>query len=188
MSPDVIERAARALAAGDSAPLNAALIAHGMAAPDILWNPTPADLPDRRLRELLGYWRRLRPADGLPGLADVDPVAMGDAVGYVMLLEALPDGDFRYRLFGSRIAERAGFDMTGRRTSEVLPTDPAMSLFFGVVYRAATARRAPVHTRHVPPSHIPVVDWCRLVLPLAGPSGRIDFLVGNIPGEPRPIA
>jgi hypothetical protein len=187
MNASALDAMASALAAGDSGPLIAALAALDMSTPDVLWNPTPADLTDRRLRDLLAYWEGLRPPGGLPGLADIDPVAMGDAVGYVMLLEALPEGDFRYRLYGSRIAERSGFDMTGRRTSEVLPAKPAIPLFFGAVYRAATLRRAPVHTRHVPPSQIQVVDWRRLILPLAGPSGRVDFLVGNIPGEPRPI-
>lgn len=187
MIAPALDRVARALVDGDPDPLIAELAALGMAAPDILWNPTPANLPDRRLHDLLAYWERLRPADGLPRLSDIDPVAMGDSVGYVMLLEAVPEGDFRYRLYGSRIAERSGFDMTGKRTSEILPSNPAIPLFFGAVYRAASVRRVPVHTRHVPPSQIQVVDWRRLILPLAGTDGRIDFLVGNIPGEPRPI-
>lgn len=77
--------------------------------------------------------------------------------------------------------------MTGKRTSEI-PSHPSIAAFFGVVYRAAARRRAPVFTRHAPPSQINAVDWARLVLPLAGTDGRCDFLVGNIPGEPRPLA
>jgi hypothetical protein len=187
VSPDDLDEAARALADGNSAPLIAALAEMGMTTPDVLWDPRETDLPDRRLRGLLAYWRGLRADKSDPRLADVDPVAMGDAVGYAMLLEALPEGDFRYRLYGTRIAERAGFDMTGKRTSKI-PTHPSIAAFFGAVYRAAAMRRAPVFTRHAPPSRINVVHWTRLVLPLSGEGGRCDFLVGNIPGEPRPIA
>jgi hypothetical protein len=186
MSAPDLGAAAAALAAGDTAALTALLADMGMAAPDIVWNPHETDLPDPRLRGLLAYWRRLRASGGLPRLPDIDPIEMGDAVGYAMLLEALPEGDFRYRLYGSRIAERAGFDMTGKRTSEV-PTHQSMAAFFGTVYRAASLRRVPVFTRHAPPSKVNVVYWTRLVLPLSGADGRIDFLVGNIPGEPRPI-
>lgn len=185
-APDLAATAA-ALAAGDSQPLVALLAAMGMAAPDVVWNPHASDLPDRRLRGLLGYWDSLRAGGKLPALPDIDPIALGDAIGYAMLLEALPEGDFRYRLYGSRIAERAGFDMTGKRTSEI-PTHQSIAAFFGTVYRAANLRRVPVFTRHSPPSKVNVVHWTRLVLPLSGADGRTDFLVGNIPGEPRPIA
>jgi hypothetical protein len=187
MTARALDEAARALTAGDAAPLIAVLAGMGMTAPDIVWNPGEADLPDRRLRGLLAYWDGLRAGGNPPRLIDIDPVEMGDAVGYAMLLEALPEGDLRYRLYGTRIAERAGFDMTGKRTSEI-PSHPSIAAFFGTVYRAAALRRTPVFTRHAPPSQINVVHWTRLVLPLSGAEGRTDFLVGNIPGEPRPIA
>lgn len=85
MSAPALDEAASALAADDSAPLVAALAALGMAAPDILWNPREADLPDPRLCRLLVYWNGLRARKSAPRLSDVDPVAIGDAVGYAML-------------------------------------------------------------------------------------------------------
>lgn len=184
VTPADLDRMARALASGDSAPLDAYLASHGMEKTRYVWSPTPADLPEPRLVALLGYWSELRGIDGLPKLDATDPLRLGEALGYAMLLEALADGDFRYRLYGSRIADRAGFDMTGKRTSEI-PSHPAIGTLFGVVYRAATARRTPIFTRHTPPAPIDATHWSRLVLPMQGAEGRIDFLVGNVPGERR---
>jgi hypothetical protein len=184
IGPAELAPLAAALAGGDQAPLDAALASLSMPAPSIVWAPTQVDLPDPRLRELLSYWRGLPRTGDLPALDAVDPIAMGPAVGYAMLLQALPDGDFRYRLYGSRIAERAGFDMTGKRTSEI-PTNPASAAFFGAVYAAVTLRRAPIFTRHVPPPQVAVTEWSRLVLPMQGLDGRLDFLVGNVPGDYR---
>lgn len=184
VTPAALDEMARALAAGDAAPLDTFLSSHGMEKPLYVWAPTPADLPEPRLVTLLGYWSDLRGSGGLPALSAVDPTRLGDALGYAMLLEALQDGDYRYRLYGSRIAERAGFDMTGKRTSEI-PSNIATGALFGVVYRAAAARRTPIFTRHTPPAPIDVVRWSRLVLPMQGAEGRIDFLVGNVPGGRR---
>jgi len=94
--------------------------------------------------------------------------------------------DYRYRLYGSRIAERAGFDLTGKLTRDV-PTHPAIGLLFRVCYRACAARRLPLFTRHVPPANIGVVYWSRIVLPLANEKGEArHFLVGNVPGKGHP--
>lgn len=181
-APEIVE----ALIAGDSRPLVAALAAMGMTAPEIRWEPTAETLAEPRLGAMLDYWNALRARGSLPRLGDVDPLGLGEAIGYAMLLEAQPDGDYRYILYGSRIAERAGFDMTGKRTREVMPASPAIPFLFAAIYRAAAARRAPVFSVHSPPSSVHVTEWRRLVLPLTGASGRIDFLVGNVPGATRP--
>jgi hypothetical protein len=186
MTDDIdVASLAGSLAAGDTGPLDASLAGFGMRKPNIVWAPTAVDLGDERLRALLAYWSALpRERDGLPDLAAVDPVAMGPSVGYAMLLEALADGDFRYLLYGTRIAERAGFDMTGKRTSEV-PTHPAIGRFFQAVYAAVALRRTPVFTRHVPPPQVAVTEWSRLILPIRGRDLRLGFLVGNVPGDYR---
>jgi hypothetical protein len=183
-APAILDEMARALAAGDAEPLDRYLMGQKMEKPLYIWDPTPADLPEPRLVTLLGYWSGLRGSGGFPPLDAVDPTRLGDALGYAMLLEALPDGDFRYRLYGSRIAERAGFDMTGKRTSE-FPSGAGTRVLLAVVYRAAAARRMPIFTRHTPPPLINVARWSRLVLPMRGAEGRIDFLVGNVPGDRR---
>src|SRR3546814_18454171 len=72
---------------------------------------------------------------------------MRPALGHIMLLDVLDGGaDYRYRVYGSEIAQRAGFDMTGKCTSE-LPTGSLASLFFIAVYQAVLLRPQPVYPR-----------------------------------------
>ena len=183
-----VDALAHALAREDRAPLDAALAALGAPPPLVLWDPKPEFLPDPRLVALHAYWTAMKAGGRVPRLDDVDPIALETSVvGYVMLLEALPKGDFRYRLYGSKIAERSGFEMTGKRTSEIRPKHPFVALLHTTIYRAATLRRVPVFTFNLPPPGDEVLSWSRLILPMEGKESRVDFLVGNIPGEPRPI-
>src|SRR3546814_12771432 len=82
-----------------------------------------------------------------------------------MLLDILDGGaDFRYRLYGSRIAERTGFDWTGRRLSE-MSTNAFTGTFYAAVYRAVMRRRAPIMTERGSPRHVAATRWSRLVVP-----------------------
>ncbi len=177
-----------AVVAGDFIPLGRRMYDEGLTPPALAWNPAPEELAEPELRTLAAYWHARRAAlDGLPHVNSIDPLEFRQALGYVMLLDAEADGAFRYRLYGSRIAERAGFDLTGRTTREV-KTHPAMGLFFEVCYLAVARRGEPLFTRHVPPSGVSVAHWSRLVLPLSDATGAPrHYLVGNVPGEMRPV-
>lgn len=154
--------------------------------PTLVWSPTPGTLEHEPLRFLMDYWQRLRGGEDVPHATKIDPVEMRPALGNVMLLDVLDGGaDFRYRLYGSKIAERAGFDMTGKRVSEI-GTSTAVATFFVYVYQAVLKRREPIYTEHRPPASIQVTKWYRLVLPLADAAGMVNrLLVGNIPGDWR---
>jgi hypothetical protein len=177
-----------AVVAGDFVPLGRRMTDERLPAPTLAWNPPPEELPEPQLRVLAAYWNGRRAAlDGLPHVDSLDPLQFKEALGYVMLLDKEGDGSLRYRLYGSRIAERSGFDLTGRTTREV-QTHPAIGLFFEVCYRAVALRGEPLFTRHVPPSVIGVTHWSRIVLPVADAAGAArHFLVGNVPGERRPV-
>ena len=80
---------------------------------------TTADqLQCRRLRRLFGYWQERRPGDALPGRAAIDPLDLSWILGDLSLVEVHRAADgilrFRFRLIGSRVAMRFGFDATGR--------------------------------------------------------------------------
>ena len=158
----------------------------GMPTPRIIWSPKAEELEQAQLQFLLTYWRGLRDDAGRVNVGCIDALDMRPALGYLMLLDVLDDGtDFRYRLYGSVIAQHANFDMTGRRLSELKP-DQGVGAFFHVVYRAVLARPEPVYTEHAPPPKIRVKLWYRLILPLFGDDGAVcRLLVGNIPGEWR---
>jgi hypothetical protein len=155
----------------------------GAPVPQVQWAPAADSLDEAALRALYAYWLDLPPGPRAPRAADIDPLRMRGALGYVMLMDAVDDGrDFRYRLYGSAIAERSGFDATGKLISEIAVTP--LREFFLASYRACRARVTPLFTRHVPPYDVHVVSWDRLILPLNDGQGGIDrLLVGNVPGS-----
>lgn len=77
-----------------------------------------ASLEQPRLRQLHAYWQEKRGDRPFPARADIDPAEMLFILGDLILfdIEAGEDGQprFRYRLFGSNIVQRQGFDMTGK--------------------------------------------------------------------------
>ncbi|MCC7049052.1 MAG: PAS domain-containing protein [Alphaproteobacteria bacterium] len=169
------------------AALTALFAENGAPEPRLHWDPPEAELPEGPLRFLAGFWRRRRDGDALPGLDIVDPLALKPALGYLMLLDVLDDGwDYRYRIYGSEIAQRHGRDLTGRRTSDIART-AYTGLFYIAGYRAVLARRQPLFSVSSSPNYVAAVDWSRLALPLAGPDRTITrLLVGNVPGDWRP--
>jgi len=103
-----------------------------------------------------------------------------------MLLDVLDEGwDYRYRVYGSAIAERLGRDYTGRRTSDIARLS-FTGAFYIAAYRAVIARRAPLFTVSPSPRYVAAVDWSRVTLPLVDGEGAITrLLVGNVPGDWR---
>lgn len=181
---------AAAVARGDETGLVKLFAAEDLEPPLICWSPSSSFLDIAPLRFLNDYWQRLpRADDGLPLAGAVEAMEMKPALGFIMLLDVLNEGeDFRYRVYGSRIAQQSGFDMTGRRTSEIGSSN-YVSTYFLCMYRAAMIRREAVYTRHNPPPHVSVKTWDRLALPLVSPEGQIvRLLVGNVPGEWRSVS
>lgn len=154
---------------------------YGVDPPIVVWNPEPHAVPTPQLSFLLRYWLGLQDSAGRVAPDRIDPLQMRPALGHIMLLDVLDGGaNYRYRVYGSEIAQRSGFDMTGKCTSE-LPTGTLASLFFIAVYQAVLLRSQPVYTWHQMPVDITVNTWHRLVLPLHGPDGTVTrLLAGNV--------
>jgi hypothetical protein len=80
--------------------------------------PDLSDIP--RFAELKQYWDRKRGARAMPTRADVDPAELREHLGWLYLIDVLPDlTDFRYRLLGSHMTEAYGRDSTGKTVSEL---------------------------------------------------------------------
>lgn len=147
----------------------------------LLLDPDAADLPTEMQRVTLRYWRGLPKVGGIPNQLKVDPQALRPALGYLMLVDRLEGPcEFRYALYGSRIAGVSGFDMTGQTVSEIATQD-AIRVFFAACYQAVVELKRPLFTVHEPPPSITVSYWHRLILPL-GQQGEVRrFLVCNVP-------
>ncbi|MCW0233796.1 MAG: PAS domain-containing protein [Ferrovibrio sp.] len=75
------------------------------------------------LQQFYAYWEGKRQDGALPFRDTVDPLDLRFVLGHVLLAEVVR-GDsirFRYRLWGSRLTEDYGAEMTGRFVDELQP-------------------------------------------------------------------
>lgn len=67
------------------------------------------------LQRLHDYWNGKRAGRAYPGREQIDPLELRFMLGSIILVDVEPEPlRFRYRLFGSEIVRRQGFDMTGK--------------------------------------------------------------------------
>jgi len=127
------------------------------------------------------FWLANRDGDDLPSFRCIDPLAFWPAVGYVHVIQPNDDfSDFRYRLFGSKVSEIGGLDMTGKWFSE----SPVASWQFYRRQLAACARlRTPIYSENNAAYQVStLIKWCRLLLPMKDEAGRVNrILVPNVP-------
>lgn len=164
---------------GRSAAADETFIALDKPVPEIRWRPAMADLPVEGLRFLLDYWQQAKGGSALPPVGAIDPFALKPVLGDIIVLDVEGDGrDFRYRLYGTNIAESARFDWTGSTVGDMrrVLKGPGPD-FYLAIYRAVLQRREPVYTLSPAIVVFSERSWARLVLPFGDPIQRI--LVGN---------
>ena len=173
---------AERIADDDLSPVQAIYDKHSLPAPVVVWDPPEESLVPEPLGFLLGHWRSLARETGMPHWRQIDPVNLGPALGYVMLVEPVDNGrDFLCRLYGSMLAGISGFDMTGKYISQ-LKASAYVVEFSVATYRAAWRRRIPVFTTRHPADAVATTAWQRIIMPLADDHGALArFLVGNVP-------
>ncbi|HZD26471.1 MAG TPA: PAS domain-containing protein [Alphaproteobacteria bacterium] len=131
------------------------------------------------LARLYRYWSGKRPpGGGLPRRADIDPLEMRAFMGHLLLLDlAEPLEDSRYRLFGTMLAGYFGTDLTGMRLKEIPAAHPDTIL---EEYRQALELGDATLTRNRAKLGSSVRLYEKLMLPLAGPDGRIAGFLAAI--------
>ncbi len=150
--------------------------------PFVKRSPDAGDFRDARLATLLAHWQglceRVAPA-ALPPSTMLDPTDLVFILGWLIILEPIEaGGDFRYRLYGSKIASITGRDYTGQKVSESVPD---FAHWTAGIYRSILAEPQPVLTRHTSHRLVQLDQWERLILPFAGAGGAVDrLLVGAI--------
>ncbi|HEV2550045.1 MAG TPA: PAS domain-containing protein [Stellaceae bacterium] len=178
----VVDQWTAAILADDLTPIVRVFRVHGAHGPSMEWDPSlERDAPEP-IRFLLAYWTELAAGRAMPLTTEIDALALRPALGYIALLDVVDGGrDFRYRLYGTILAAVAGFDMTGRLTSEH-KASPHITHFYMASHRAALTRGRPFFTEHRPGSTQITRGWHRVVLPFAGADGSVQrFLVGGVP-------
>lgn len=100
---------------------------------------------DPTLGALFRYWDAQRRGRKMPARQDIDPIAMGPKLlPHLMLCEVTEHGNkIRFRLVGTSLVKRLGFDPTGQLLAD-LPTSDYVD-FLGKLLRQAHAEAAPVY-------------------------------------------
>jgi len=151
----------------------------GVTGPTHAWSPPAGSLPAEPMRVLLRHWQAIG-GGRIPHFRDLDPTAIGPALGYVNILQTEPgSSDLRYRLFGSVIAQVSGFDMTWKMLSEH-PASPHVVAFSLAGANACVRRAEPLFTQREPAGAEQTYRWPRLILPLADSDGAIVRVVSVI--------
>jgi hypothetical protein len=129
-----------------------------------------------RLRNLLAFWEARRGDHSLPACEALDPLALWEWLGHLMLVEAADGGDFRYRVYGTGLAEYLGRDLTGKTTA-VLRSDvrDVVCREYAAVCRTARPLLV-VHRRRIREQVMPVE---KLILPFSSDGRTVDRLLAG---------
>jgi hypothetical protein len=75
----------------------------------------PGAIRNPLLRRLYDHWNAKRAGRAFPARADFDPVELRWIIGNLLLVDVMRDPlRFSVRLHGTNLANRAGFEMTGK--------------------------------------------------------------------------
>jgi len=131
-------------------------------------------------RELYAYWQSKRVDGRLPARADIDPIDLRRLLPHLALIDVLresTDLDFRYRLTGTEIVERAGRDPTGRTFSDLYTGDYLETAI--ATYREVVDTAEPLLSERTYPL-VPdreFLRYDRLLLPLAADGRTVDMIM-----------
>ena len=67
---------------------------------------------------LRAYWEQKRGNRAMPSRADISPAHLKEHLGWIMILDVLPEWEFRYRVIGTLVTEYFGSENTGKTASE----------------------------------------------------------------------
>jgi hypothetical protein len=186
---DPIGALTKAIEAAEPAPAHRLFKNGGLPEPQFQWNPSLAEIDNQMLRSLAGYWQSLREDERPPLLTKIDALAMKEILGFILLVDTLDGGaDFRYRVYGSKVADLTGEDFTGFRVSQSRIGN-VLSTFLIACYKAVVKRPAPLLTchQHMLP-RCRISQWTRLMLPLRDNQDVVSrILVGCVPTKDWPI-
>src|ERR1700756_3731848 len=91
---------------------------------------------------LVGYWSRLRKGREVPDQTDIDPRAIKRLLSYTFILDYENPARPAYRLAGTALCERFGFELKG--TGFLAHWESQSGLALGPLLRQALKSRQPV--------------------------------------------
>ena len=129
---------------------------------------------DERLLSLYRYWSDKRRGRSMPARADLQVPELRLWLGFLILVEVSHDPlDFRYRVFGTQIAQAIGIDLTGESISQY--PDGVDELRQG--YEDAVERKSPVYQVHEMTGFKGAYRHHRILLPLSDDDETVNMVL-----------
>lgn len=133
---------------------------------------------DPRVARLLALWHAKRGAAAMPSRADFAFTDFRPWLGHLAILETIEGGtDFRYVLYGTRLVEIFGFDLTGltvRAAAAQIGLQPLAE------YRRVQATGKPDFVSRMSPANKEYLTMTKLALPLSGDGRTVDRIISVI--------
>lgn len=130
-----------------------------------------------KLQQLYDYWDGKRAGRRMPARAELDPLDMTFVIGNVILVDVI-DGSpprFRIRLHGTNLAQRAGYELTGKMLDE-LPINEFRILAQQTFEKVATSGE-PFRGRRDRIIDEKFVRYETVIMPLSDNGERVDRLI-----------
>ena len=140
-------------------------------------------------RDFLAYWQSLRADGGIPHARQVNPGRIKELLPDLIIFEVLADGTVRYRLTGTRVAERTGLEPTGKSLQEL--SKPEFGAMISLAFQGVVTQKVGVVTHFT--NHYKGGFSGRMeavILPLLAPEGdppRVICHWSRDPGVPEHI-
>lgn len=134
-----------------------------------------------KLRRLYAYWVEKRGEQSMPARIDIDPLDIIYIVGNVILVDVIDADPFRFhiRLHGTNLAERAGYELTGKMLDE-LPVDDFRALA-QQSFTWVTTNAQPLHSRRDRVIDGRFARYETVIMPLSDDGERVNrLLIGLI--------
>lgn len=129
-----------------------------------------------KLRSLYELWNAKRGTRQAPPRSDFSPEELRPWFGHLMMIDCLPEDEFRYRLYGTELVRLFGFDLTNQLVGDAM-------VFIGDKplreYRQVCRIGAPVHASRISPSAREFLQVDKLALPLME-GGEVTRILGAI--------
>lgn len=135
-----------------------------------------SELREPEFLQAIVYWHTRRGQKLMPSRADISPVDIGKILSKVMLVDVLPGPPhFRYRIFGTSIADWIHFDATGQTLDAIEPENYRRMLF--ATYMECVGARAPIAHRVLWDTRDVAHRYKRLMMPLSTDTRNVDMLL-----------
>lgn len=113
------------------------------------------------VRDFCDYCLKVKPRSDFADQIHFDPFKLRPWLGFIVILEHLPvENDFRYRIYGTHLADQTGLDMTGRLVSDY---DVELSQINMQLYRESVEKRQLMYSAHTRIYARYDCDWRRII-------------------------